>query len=126
MWRSCSTGRRTEQRAAANFFHVENMPVPQICAMLKTDAERGLTEEMACARLAKDGPNQLQQLPRMSGEIMEMQSLQARLQKEIEANLRVELQRFVVEELQVRRLNELEALQKEDSRHSADIDALRD
>eukprot|EP00439_Symbiodinium_sp_Y106_P056079 s892_g7.t2 len=62
----------------------------------------------------------------MSGEIMEMQSLQARLQKEIEANLRVELQRFVVEELQVRRLNELEALQKEDSRHRRDIDALRD
>ncbi|CAE7928205.1 unnamed protein product, partial [Symbiodinium sp. KB8] len=65
-------------------------------------------------------------MARMSGEIMEMQGLQARLQKEIEANLRVELQRFVVEELQVRRLNELEALQKEDSRHRADIDALRD
>jgi len=65
-------------------------------------------------------------MARMSGEIMEMQSLQARLQKEIEANLRVELQRFVVEELQVRRLNELEALQKEDSRHRRDIDALRD
>ncbi|CAE7634312.1 unnamed protein product [Symbiodinium sp. CCMP2456] len=44
---------------------VENMPVPQICAMLKTDAERGLTEEMARARLAKDGPNQLQQQPRL-------------------------------------------------------------
>lgn len=44
---------------------VENMPAAQICAMLKTDAERGLTEEMARARLAKDGPNQLQQQPRL-------------------------------------------------------------
>eukprot|EP00439_Symbiodinium_sp_Y106_P026125 s7846_g3.t1 len=44
---------------------VENMPLAQICAMLKTDAERGLTEDMARARLSKDGPNQLQQQPRL-------------------------------------------------------------
>ncbi|OLQ07717.1 hypothetical protein AK812_SmicGene8843 [Symbiodinium microadriaticum] len=52
---------------------VENMPAAQICAMLKTDAERGLTEEMARARLAKDGPNQLQQQPRFCTSNFELQ-----------------------------------------------------
>lgn len=63
---------------------------------------------------------------RISSEVHELQLQQARLRGNLEQSLRDELQSFVVDELQVRRLNELEVLQAEDSRHRADIDALRD
>lgn len=63
---------------------------------------------------------------RISAEVHDLQLQQAKLRGNIEQALRDDLQSFVVEELQVRRLNELEALQTEDSRHRADIDALRD
>eukprot|EP00435_Cladocopium_sp_Y103_P074326 s637_g48.t1 len=62
----------------------------------------------------------------ISSEVHELQLQQARLRGNLEQSLRDELQSFVVDELQVRRLNELEVLQAEDSRHRADIDALRD
>jgi len=63
---------------------------------------------------------------RISADVHDLQLQQAKLRGNIEQALRDDLQSFVVEELQVRRLNELEALQTEDSRHRADIDALRD
>lgn len=62
---------------------------------------------------------------RISSELHELQLQQARVRGNIEQALREDLQSFVLEELQVRRLNELEVLQAEDSRHRADIDALR-
>ncbi|CAJ1365823.1 unnamed protein product, partial [Effrenium voratum] len=64
-------------------------------------------------------------LARISGEVLEGQRQQACLRGAVEQTLRNELQRFVMEELQVRRLNELESLQSEDSRHRGDIEALR-
>eukprot|EP00931_Biecheleriopsis_adriatica_P117418 TRINITY_DN92941_c0_g1_i1.p1 TRINITY_DN92941_c0_g1~~TRINITY_DN92941_c0_g1_i1.p1 ORF type:complete len:838 (-),score=269.16 TRINITY_DN92941_c0_g1_i1:58-2481(-) len=64
-------------------------------------------------------------LSRLSAELDELRQQQARQRHELEDVLKGELHRTMVEELQVRRLNELEALQVEDSRHRADIEALR-
>ncbi|CAJ1362374.1 unnamed protein product, partial [Effrenium voratum] len=44
---------------------VEDMTQAQLCTALKTDADSGLSEEKAAARLLKDGPNQLTQEPRL-------------------------------------------------------------
>mmetsp|Transcript_23578 Transcript_23578/g.42594 ORF Transcript_23578/g.42594 Transcript_23578/m.42594 type:complete len:741 (+) Transcript_23578:36-2258(+) len=65
-------------------------------------------------------------LSRLSAEIEDLRQQQGREQRELQDTLRSDLQRLLVEELQVRRLNELEALQSEDSRHRRDIDALRE
>ncbi|CAE6938055.1 unnamed protein product [Symbiodinium natans] len=141
-WQELSQGLATAATEMATRAEKEQREVLDALAAVCSDIElvRGRQKEneanmdQRLDQLRKDQVENTEQtsasmstkMARMSGEILEMQSLQGRLQKEIEANLRVDLQRFVVEELQVRRLNELEALQKEDSRHRADIDALRD
>ncbi|CAE7415849.1 unnamed protein product, partial [Symbiodinium necroappetens] len=44
---------------------VEDMQPEQLCALLKSDAAHGLSSGKAAARLKKDGPNQLEQEPRL-------------------------------------------------------------
>jgi len=44
---------------------VEDMQPEQLCALLKSDAVHGLSSSKAAARLKKDGPNQLEQEPRL-------------------------------------------------------------
>lgn len=65
-------------------------------------------------------------LSRLSADLDELRLKHSRQQRELEEILRAELQKTMAEELQVRRMNELEALQTEDSRHRRDIDALRE
>eukprot|EP00930_Biecheleria_cincta_P042416 TRINITY_DN29190_c0_g1_i1.p1 TRINITY_DN29190_c0_g1~~TRINITY_DN29190_c0_g1_i1.p1 ORF type:complete len:756 (-),score=194.94 TRINITY_DN29190_c0_g1_i1:29-2296(-) len=65
-------------------------------------------------------------LSRLSSELDDVRLKHSRQQRELEEILRAELQKNMAEELQVRRMSELESLQVEDSRHRRDIDALRE
>lgn len=65
-------------------------------------------------------------LSKLSAELDEVRLKHGRQQRELEEVLRAELQKTMAEELQVRRMSELESLQVEDSRHRRDIDALRE
>ncbi|CAE8639042.1 unnamed protein product, partial [Polarella glacialis] len=64
-------------------------------------------------------------LSRMSADLEELRGRSGQQRGAFES-LKAELQKMLMEELQARRISELEALQSEDSRHRRDIDALRE
>lgn len=66
--RASSSRSLVRQVSVASSFHgdkVEDLQAEHICAILKTDPHRGLSEDKAQERLKKDGPNQLTQEPRL-------------------------------------------------------------
>jgi len=66
--RASSSRSLARQVSAASSFHgdkVEDLHAEHICAILKSDPNKGLSEDKAQERLQKDGPNQLTQEPRL-------------------------------------------------------------